>query len=106
VLVGGAAVWGGYEVTTRVILHNILPEGASIPTNRGELAMLMWQNAEKPEPAAQPAFVDVADAELAQAAQWCVEQGYMTAEDGKFDPTGWTPKYKVIHIWNQAFSNK
>lgn len=41
VLVGGAAVWGGYEITTRVILHNILPEGAEIPANRGQLALLV-----------------------------------------------------------------
>lgn len=70
VLVGGAAVWGGYEIATRVILHNILPEGAAIPANRGQLALLVWNNAGRPEPAAQPAFADVADADMAKAAQW------------------------------------
>ena len=88
VAIGGAAVWGGYEITTRVILNDLLPEGAAIPANRGELAMLVWQTAGKPEPAAQPAFTDVADAELAKAAQWCVEQGLLDAKDGKFDPNG------------------
>ena len=100
---GGAAVWGGYEITTRVILNDLLPEGAAIPANRGELAMLLWQTAGKPEPAAQPAFADVADAELAKAAQWCVEQGLLDAKDGKFDPNGWMPKFKTIEVWKKAF---
>ena len=100
---GGAAVWGGYEITTRVILNDLLPEGAAIPANRGELAALLWQTAGKPEPAAQPAFTDVADAELAKAAQWCVEQGLLDAKDGKFDPNGWMPKYKTIEVWKKAF---
>lgn len=41
VAVGGAAIWGGYEIATRVILHNFLPEGAAIPANRGQLALLV-----------------------------------------------------------------
>ena len=103
VAIGGAAVWGGYEITTRIILNDLLPEGAAIPANRGELAMLLWQTAGKPEPAAQPAFADVADAELAKAAQWCVEQGLLDAKDGKFDPNGWMPKFKTIEVWKKAF---
>ena len=102
-LIGGAAVWGGYEITTRVILNDLLPEGAAIPANRGELAMLLWQTAGKPEPAAQPAFADMADAELAKAAQWCVEQGLLDAKDGKFNPNSWMPKYKTIEVWKKAF---
>ena len=104
VLVGGAAVWGGYEIATRVILHNILPEGAAIPANRGQLALLVWNNAGRPEPAAQPAFADMADADMAKAAQWCVEQGIMEAKTAEtFKPEGWTPKLKVIEVWNKAF---
>ena len=103
VAIGGAAVWGGYEITTRVILNDLLPEGAAIPANRGELAMLLWQTAGKLEPAAQPAFADVADSELAKAAQWCVEQGLLDAKDGKFDPNGWMPKFKTIEVWKKAF---
>lgn len=103
VAAAGAAIWGGYEITTRVILNDLLPEGAAIPTNRGELAMLIWTQKGKPEPAAEPAFTDVSDTELAKAAQWCVEQGLLTAEDGKFEPDGWTPKWRVIQVWNQAF---
>ena len=104
VLVGGAAVLGGYEIATRVILHNILPEGTAIPANRGQLALLVWNNAGRPEPAAQPAFADVADADMAKAAQWCVEQGIMEAKTAEtFKPEGWIPKFKVIEVWNKAF---
>ena len=103
VAVGGAAVWGGYEVVTRVILNELLPEGAAIPANRGQLALLIWTEKGKPEPAAQPAFADITDAEQAKAAQWCVEQGTMDAKGDCFEPEGWTPKFKVIEVWNKAF---
>ena len=103
VAVGGAAIWGGYEIATRVILHNLLPEGAAIPANRGQLALLIWTEKGKPEPAAQPAFADVADADMAKAAQWCTEQGTMDAKGDCFEPEGWTPKFKVIEVWNKAF---
>lgn len=104
VVLGSAAVWGGYEVVTRVILNELLPEGAAIPANRGQLALLVWNNAGRPEPAAQPAFADVADADMAKAAQWCVEQGIMEAKSADtFKPEGWTPKFNVIETWNKAF---
>ena len=104
VALGGAALWGGYEVVTRVILNELLPEGAAIPANRGQLALLVWNNAGRPEPAAQPAFADVADADMAKAAQWCVEQGIMEAKSADtFKPEGWTPKFNVIETWNKAF---
>ena len=103
VAVGGAAVWGGYEIATRVILNGLLPEGAAIPANRGQLALLMWNTAGRPEPAGAPAFADVADADMAKAAQWCTEQGTMDAKGDCFEPEGWTPKFKVIEVWNKAF---
>ena len=103
VALGGAAVWGGYEIATRVILNELLPEGAAIPANRGQLALLVWNTAGRPEPAAQPAFADITDAEQAKAAQWCVEQGTMDAKGDCFEPEGWTPKFKVIEVWNKAF---
>lgn len=104
VLMGGAAVWGGYEIATRVILHNILPEGTAIPANRGQLALLVWNNAGRPAPVNEPAFVDMDDADMAKAAQWCVEQGIMEAKTAEtFKPEGWTPKLKVIEVWNKAF---
>ena len=104
VVLGSAAVWGGYEVVTRVILNELLPEGAAIPANRGQLALLVWNNAGRPEPAAQPAFADVADADMAKAAQWCAEQSIMEAKSADtFKPEGWTPKFNVIETWNKAF---
>ena len=103
VAVGGAAIWGGYEIATRVILHNLLPEGAAIPANRGQLALLVWNTAGRPEPAGAPAFVDVTDPDTAKAAQWCTEQGTMDAKGDRFEPEGWTPKFKVIEVWNKAF---
>ncbi|HJI16993.1 MAG TPA: carbohydrate-binding domain-containing protein [Oscillospiraceae bacterium] len=103
VAVGGAAIWGGYEIATRVILHSLLPEGAAIPANRGQLALLIWTEKGKPEPAGAPAFADVADPDMAKAAQWCVEQGTMDAKGDCFEPEGWTPKFKVIEVWNKAF---
>lgn len=104
VAVGGAAVWGGYELVTRVMLHSLLPEGAAIPASRGQLALLVWNTAGRPEPVNAPAFADVTDPDTARAAQWCVEQGLLTLKkDGSFDPDSWTPKFRVIQVWNKAF---
>ena len=103
---GGAAIWGGYEIATRIILNDLLPAGAAIPANRGQLALLIWTEKGKPEPAAQPAFADITDAEQAKAAQWCVEQGLLDAREGKFESDGWMPKFKTIEIWNKAFPKK
>ena len=103
VAVGGAAIWGGYEIATRVILNDLLPAGAAIPANRGQLALLVWNTAGRPEPAGAPAFADVTDPDMAKAAQWCTEQGTMDAKGDRFEPEGWTPKFKVIEVWNKAF---
>ena len=103
VAVGGATIWGGYEIATRVILHSLLPEGAAIPANRGQLALLVWNTAGRPEPAGAPAFADVDDPDMAKAAQWCTERGTMDAKGDCFKPEGWTPKFKVIEVWNKAF---
>ena len=99
VAIGGAALWGGYEVATRVILHNLLPEGAAIPKTQAQLAVLLWNTAGQPEPANAPAFADV-DAATAKAAQWCTEQGYLS---GTFQPAKRVAKYNVIRAWNKAF---
>ena len=98
----GAAGFGIYELATRAILKDLLPEGTAIPATRGELALLLWQNAGRPEPTALPAFADTADAETAKAAQWCTEQGLLTAEDGAFHPEQKVTKYRVIRVWKQA----
>ncbi len=99
VAIGGAALWGGYEAATRVILHNLLPEGAAIPKTQAQLAVLLWNTAGQPEPANEPAFADVDDT-TAKAAQWCTEQGYLS---GTFRPEKRVAKYNVIRTWNKAF---
>lgn len=98
----GAAGFGIYELAPRAILKDLLPEGTAVPATRGELALLLWQNAGRPEPAALPAFADTADTETAKAAQWCTEQGLLTAEDGAFHPEKKVTKYRVIRVWKQA----
>jgi hypothetical protein len=95
VAIGGAAVWGGYEITTRAILKNLLPADAAIPKTQGQLAELLWQNAGCP----QPTVTQATDA--AAAARWCVEQGYLEED---FAPEKYVPKYKVIRILKQAKS--
>ena len=99
VALGGAAVWGGYEAATRIILHKLLPAGAAIPKNQAELAVLVWTAAGQPEPADAPAFADVNET-TAKAAQWCVEQGLL---DSSFAPAKRVTKYRVIRVWKQAF---
>ena len=99
VALGGAAVWGGYEAATRIILHKLLPAGAAIPKNQAELAVLVWTAAGQPEPVNTPAFADV-DETTAKAAQWCTEQGLL---DSSFAPAKRVTKYRVIRVWKQAF---
>ena len=96
VAIGGAAVWGGYEITTRAILKNLLPADAAIPKTQGQLAELLWQNAGCP----QPTVAQATDA--AASARWCVEQGYLEED---FAPEKYVPKYKVIRILKQAKSD-
>ena len=102
----GAAVWGGYEVTTRVMLKNLLPEGTAIPATRGELAQLLWNAAGRPEAGAVvTVYPDITDADQQTAARWCTEQGLLTARsDGTFAPDGRVPKWRVIEVWNHAFA--
>ena len=72
--------------------------GDTVPKHtRAELAMLLWNTAGRPAPATLPAFADVADPELAQAAQWAIEQGYLKARaDGSFKPDKGVAKWRVI----------
>lgn len=86
-----------YQVGTELILDQLLPAGVAVPHTRAELAMLLWNTAGRPAPAALPAFADVADPELAQAAQWAIEQGYLKARaDGSFKPDKGVAKWRVI----------
>ena len=93
----GVAGVVAYQVGTELILDQLLPAGAAVPRTRAELAMLLWNTAGRPAPATLPAFADVADPELAQAAQWAIEQGYLKARaDGSFKPDKGVAKWRVI----------
>ena len=93
----GVASVVAYQVGTELILDQLLPAGVAVPHTRAELAMLLWNTAGRPAPAALPAFADVADPELAQAAQWAIEQGYLKARaDGSFKPDKGVAKWRVI----------
>ena len=107
-LAGGAALLGGigygvYTYVTETQIKALLPEGTAIPANRGELAILLWNAAGRPEPAALPAFADVSDPELAKAAAWCIASGRMTAqEDGTFAPEQRMWKHQVLEVLKAA----
>ena len=107
-LAGGAALLGGigygvYTYVTETQIKALLPEGTAIPANRGELAILLWNTAGRPEPAALPAFADVSDPELAKAAAWCIASGRMTAqEDGTFAPEQRMRKHQVLEVLEKA----
>ena len=106
-LVGGAAVaglvgYGVYSYVSEQQLKALLPEDVAMPENRAQTALLLWNTAGRPEPAAQPAFPDVADPDTAKAAQWCVEQGLMNAKfRGRFAPDGSSPAYKTLNAYRQ-----
>ena len=93
----GVAGVVAYQVGTELILDQLLPAGVAVPHTRAELAMLLWNTAGRPAPATLPAFADVADPELAQAARWAIEQGYLKARaDGSFKPDKGVAKWRVI----------
>lgn len=93
----GVAGVVAYQVGMELILDQLLPAGVAVPHTRAELAMLLWNTAGRPAPATLPAFADVADPELAQAAQWAIEQGYLKARaDGSFKPDKGVAKWRVI----------
>ena len=97
VAVVGVAGVVAYQVGTELILDQLLPAGVAVPHTRAELAMLLWNTAGRPAPATLPAFADVADPELAQAAQWAIEQGHLKARaDGSFKPDKGVAKWRVI----------
>ena len=106
-LVGGAAVagmvgYGVYSYVSEQQLKALLPEGVAMPENRAQTALLLWNTAGRPEPAAQPAFPDVADPDTAKAAQWCVEHGLMNLKfRGRFAPDGSSPAYKTLNAYRQ-----
>ena len=102
-VIGGAAIGGAaYLIGTQVYLTSVLPEGASIPTNRQQLADLLWTAAGKPQPASTALFTDIsAEATDSQkAARWCVEQGLLKDTGSTFKPDKHTFRPQVIKAWN------
>mgnify|MGYP000544330162 CR=1 FL=1 len=96
----GLTLYTVHELGITQTLRETLPAGAAIPANRGELALLLWNAADKPEPEKQPAFTDVSDLETAKAAQWAIEAGLMETESsGKFAPAKRVTRLKVFRTW-------
>ena len=99
----GLTFYAAHEIGITQTLRETLPAGAAIPANRGELALLLWNAADKPEPEKQPAFTDVSDLETAKAAQWAIEAGLMETESsGKFAPAKRVTRLKVFRTWKAA----
>ena len=99
----GLTLYTAHELGITQTLRETLPAGAAIPANRGELALLLWNAADKPEPENQPAFTDVSDPETAKAAQWTIEAGLMETESsGKFAPAKRVTRLKVFRTWKAA----
>lgn len=91
-----------YFVGTEVALNQLLPAGTSVPQDRAQLALLLWNTAGRPEPAALPAFADVTDPDTAKAAQWCMEAGFFQPrEDGNFKPGKHVSRWKVLRTYQQ-----
>lgn len=102
VAVAGLVGYGVYSYVSEQQLKALLPEGVAVPENRAQTALLLWNTAGRPEPAAQLAFPDVADPDTAKAAQWCVEQGLMNLKfRGRFAPDGSSPAYKTLNAYRQ-----
>ncbi len=102
VAVAGLVGYGVYSYVSEQQLKALLPEGVAVPENRAQTALLLWNTAGRPEPAAQPAFPDVADPDTAKAAQWCVEQGLMNLKfRGRFAPDGSSPAYKTLNAYRK-----
>ena len=99
----GLTFYAAHQLGITQTLREVLPAGAAIPANRGELALLLWNAAGKPEPEKQPAFTDVSDLETAKAAQWTIEAGLMeTDSSGKFAPAKRVTRLKVFRTWKAA----
>lgn len=91
-----------YLVGTEVALNQLLPAGTSVPQDRAQLALLLWNTAGRPEPAALPAFADVTDPDTAKAAQWCMEAGFFQPrEDGSFKPGKHVSRWKVLRTYQR-----
>ena len=103
-VVAGTVIWGAYEAGTG-IYRMMNMRGIPLPSTRAELAMLIWERADKPEPESTVLFEDIDedDADLQKAARWMVEQELMDEKDNnKFKPYGHVTKLRVCTTWNEA----
>lgn len=76
----GTAVVGGGILLAHSYIQNNLPEGFAVPETRQELAVVLWNMADKPEPASQQTYTDVQDEEVLKAVCWAVENELVTPE--------------------------
>ena len=93
----GAAVLGytGYMIGTELYLNTVLPAGAAIPNNAGELALLLWEAAGTPAPAA---LLPADAAPVQQALAWAIENQLLAPDVSAEDSVS---RWEVIRSWNQ-----
>ena len=95
--------WQAYDLGMSLYQEHWLPADFVMPKTRAELALLLWNTAGRPAPAAQPAFADITDPDTAQAAQWAVETGLMTPKSADlFKPEKSVTRWKAIRSWKRV----
>lgn len=95
--------WQAYDLGMSLYQEHWLPADFVMPKTRAELALLLWNTAGRPAPAAQPAFTDITDPDTAQAAQWAVETGLMTPKSTDlFKPEKSVTRWKAIRSWKRV----
>ena len=96
-------VWQAYDLGMSLYQEHWLPADFVMPKTRAELALLLWNTAGRPAPAAQPAFTDIPDPDTAQAAQWAVETGLMTTKSAdRFKPEKSVTRWKAVRSWKRV----
>ena len=95
--------WQAYDLGMSLYQEHWLPADFVMPKTRAELALLLWNTAGRPAPAAQPAFADITDPDTAQAAQWAVETGLMTPNSAdRFKPEKSVTRWKAVRSWKRV----
>ena len=95
--------WQAYDLGMSLYQEHWLPADFVMPKTRAELALLLWNTAGRPAPAAQPAFTDITDPDTAQAAQWAVETGLMTPKSADlFKPEKSVTRWKAVRSWKRV----
>ena len=95
--------WQAYDLGMSLYQEHWLPADFVMPKTRAELALLLWNTAGRPAPAAQPAFTDITDPDTAQAAQWAVETGLMTTRSADlFKPEKSVTRWKAVRSWKRV----